>query len=836
MKSIVTFSFLLTFFVGMANAQTGSLAGVITNDEGEPLPGATVQAEGTSFGTATNISGNYRLDNLPVGTYTFIIRSISYETLRIERQIRAGEVTSLNVTLEQSDLVLGDLVVTAQKRMQSIQEVPVSITSITGDFLRQTNVQEFDAFSSYVPGLEIQIQSVNNPGFVIRGITSDSGDSRIEPRVSVFQDGVSISKSRGSIVELHDLERVEVLKGPQGTLFGRGAQIGAVHIIQNKPSNLLNGEITAGLGSESEQLLSGFVNVPIVDNRLFSRVAFLYNQRDGFIDNRAGGNLNGKETYAARASLRYLPDNNTIIDLIANYQYDNPPGTSFKSGTYAPAGGDLSPFTFADLDRGDDLFIDRTVWGLSLLGERRLSDRFSLNSTTAYREFDSYESFDADGTAAPVLWFAEDAYGQQFSQEFRLNYDDGSRFRGFAGASYFWEDGYQRVPFETDERSYFALLSPFLANFGVPFIPLINPDGSVNQPFDINPLTGQPFKAFHSEESTNFGTLSAIEVFADGTYNVTDKLRLTAGLRFSYEDVTGAQETPEAETPGTLGLILGVGPNNLFAPTDGRQSRSETFTSVVGRFIANYEFSEQTNVFASVSRGRRPNVINVTASGSNVLNNEIVWSYETGLKQLALNNSLAFDLSLFYYDYSNFQTTIAELTDDGLVIEARDSGEATAYGLETSVRYNITRNLSVFGSYGYTNATIDDEDSDGNPQELAGNRFRLTPEHSFAIGGSYSGMIGNSVGFFISPSYTWKSDVFFEEDNEPGVEQGAYGLLNLRAGLNFLDGRAELAFYGKNLLNEEYIIDAGNTGGAFGIPTFIAGPPRLVGVQLTGRF
>lgn len=836
MKSIVTLSVILLFCAGLAHAQTGSVAGIISSADGEPLPGATVQAEGTSLGTATNISGNYRLDNIPAGTYTFVIRSISFETQRVERQVRAGEVTTLNVTLEQSDVVLNDLVVTAQKRAQSIQEVPVSITSLTGDFLRQTNVQEFDAFSSYVPGLEIQIQSVNNPGFVIRGITSDSGDSRIEPRVSVFQDGVSISKSRGSIVELYDLERVEVLKGPQGTLFGRGAQIGAVHIIQNRPTTTFEGELTAGYGSENEQLVSGFFNTPIINDRLFSRVAFLYNKRDGFIDNRAGGNLNGKETYAARASLRYLPDSNTIIDLIANYQYDNPPGTSFKSGTYAPAGGDLSPFTFADLERGDDLFIDRTVWGLSLLGERRLSDRFSLNSITAYREFDSFESFDADGTAAPVLWFAEDAYGQQFSQEFRLNYDDGSRFRGFAGASYFWEDGYQRVPFETDERSYFALLSPFLENFGVPFIPLINPDGSVNQPFGINPLTGQPFKTFHSEESTNFGTLSAVEVFADGTYNVTDKLKVTAGLRFSYEDVTGAQETPEAETPGTLGLILGVGPNNLFAPTDGRQSRSETFTSVVGRFIANYEFSEQTNVFASVSRGRRPNVINVTAGGSNVLNNEIVWSYETGLKQLAFNNSLAFDLSLFYYDYSNFQTTIAELTDDGLVIEARDSGEATAYGLETSVRYNVTRNLSVFGSYGYTNATIDDEDSDGNPQELAGNRFRLTPEHSFAIGGSYSGNLGNNVGFFISPSYTWKSDVFFEEDNEPGVEQGAYGLLNFRAGLNFFERRAELAFYGKNLLNEEYIIDAGNTGAAFGIPTFIAGPPRLVGVQLTGRF
>ncbi|MFW6348194.1 MAG: TonB-dependent receptor, partial [Cyclonatronaceae bacterium] len=631
-------------------------------------------------------------------------------------------------------------------------------------------------------------------------------------------------------------ERVEVLKGPQGTLFGRGAQIGAVHIIQNKPTNIFSGAITSGFGSENERLVRGFVNVPIIQDRLFSRVALLYNEREGFIENISGGNLNGKDTFAGRVSLRYLPDDRTIIDLIGNYQYDNPPGTSFKSGTYAPAGGSVDPTSTADMERGNDLYIDRTVWDITLLGERVLSDRWELNSITAYREFDSYESFDADGTAAPVLWFAEDAYGQQFSQELRLNFDNDKSFRGFMGSSYFWEDGYQRVPFETDERSFFALLSPFLADFGVPFIPLITPDGQVNQPVQVNPLTGQPLKEFHAEENTNFGTLSAYEIFADGSFDLTPRLTLTAGLRFTYEDVTGAQETPVADTPGTLGQVLGAGSNNLFVPTEGKLSRSETFTSLVGRLNASYEFSESTNLFGNISRGRRPNVINVTASGSTVLDEEIVWSYEAGVKQLAFNNSLAIDLSGFYYDYSNFQTSVTELTDDGLVAEARDTGEATAYGLETSLRYNLNRNISFFGSYGYTDATIDDEDSDGNPQELAGNRFRLTPEHSFALGGSFRANINPSVGIFIDPSYTWKSEVFFEEDNDPEIREDAYGLLNLRAGASFYNERLELAFYGKNLLDHAYIIDAGNTGGAFGIPTFIAGPPRLIGLQITGRF
>lgn len=314
-------------------------------------------------------------------------------------------------------------------------------------------------------------------------------------------------------MELYDLERVEVLRGPQGTLFGRGAQIGAVHIIQNKPNNQFSGELTLGGGSERERLIKGFINAPIADQKLFARVAAIYNKRDGFIENLSGGTLNGKETFAVRGSLRYLPTDNTIIDLVANYQKDTPPGTSFKSGTYAPGGGSLDPNTFADLERGDDLFIDRSVWGVTLLADQGIGEGFSLNSITAYREFDSFESFDADGTAAPVLWFAEDSYGQQFSQEFRISYNRGGMFKGFGGVSYFWEDGYQRVPFETDERSYWALLTPLLGGLGVPFQPLIFPDGSPNLGLTVNPLTGVPHKTFHEEESTNFGQLSAYEPF-----------------------------------------------------------------------------------------------------------------------------------------------------------------------------------------------------------------------------------------------------------------------------------------------------------------------------------
>ena len=842
--------------VGLQAQQLCTISGKVTDGSGIPVPGANVVLKNTNFGVTSDIQGSYTLDAIPVGTYTINVSYVGYQPVNREINLKEGERLKLDFSIEEAPLTLEGLVVTSQRREQAIQDVPVAVTSWEGDFLQSRGIFELDNFSEYVPGLQVQVQSVNNPGFVIRGITSDDGDSRVEPRVSVFQDGVSISKSRGSVVEIFDMERMEVMKGPQGTLFGRGAQIGAVHFIQNKAKNETSGELTLGVGNNGQYLANGYVNVPLADN-FYARVSGIYNTREGIIENRSGGKLNGKETAAIRTSLRWLPSTKAVVDLIVNYQKDTPPGTAFKSGTYAPTGGSTDPFSFADMERGEDLFIDRTVWGTTLLVDQILGDRWNLNSITAYRTFDSFESFDADGTAAPALWFAEDAKGDQFSQEFRFNYSDNNRLSGFVGSSFFYEDGSQRVPFETDERSLYTLYSPILRGSiegdpqlddptkqfllsVIPFEPLVV-NGQPNLVSNIpnvapvfGPLAGAPLKSFHRENFTNYGTNYAIEVFADGTFDVTDKFKVTAGLRGTYENITGGYEVENSETPGNLGFLLGVFPNNLVAPTEGRRDSTATFFSAVGRLALNYEFSEDINFFGSFSRGRRPNVIQVNANSVDVLSDETVWSYEAGVKGLLLNSRLQFDFSGFYYDYNNFQTSIF-LLEEGRFL-TRDVGKAQATGFELAGRYLASDKLSFFGNYGFIDAKFADEDSDGNEQALAGNRFRLTPEHSFSAGFEVNLPLGDQVSFFLKPTYTYKSQVFFEEENQPGIEQDAYGLLNLFAGFNLFQQRATATFYMNNVLDENYIIDAGNTGGAFGIPTFISGMPRLFGVRLTGRF
>lgn len=854
MKYMFILLFLFAFHQVLAQS-TGTLEGQVTDQNGMGLPSAHVVLINTPWGTTTGAGGYFVMTQVTPGNYVLKVSFVGYESYEQPVRIDHNETVSLSITLAELPHTLEGLIVTAQKRVQSVQEVPIAMTTYEAQFLQNTNTYEFDALSEYVPGLQVQLQSPNKPGFVVRGITSDNGDSRLEPRVSVFQDGISISKSAGSVVEMFDLERVEVLKGPQGTLFGRGAQIGAIHIIQNKPKNFTDAALTLGGGNLRQRLFNGYFNAPIVKDQILFRVAGIYNKRDGFVRNLSGGLLNGKETAAFRTSLRWLPGEKTVVDLIYNYQKDTPPGIAFKSGVYAPRGGDTSPFTFADLEKGEDLFVDRTVWGTTLLIDHTLSNQLNFTAITAYREFDAYESFDADGTAAPALWLAENSYGQQFSQELRWSYHEGTTLSGFAGANFFYENGYQALPFETDERSYYVLLSPilrdFIRNFPllpneekegllalVPELPLVK-DGvpvlvsNLPEAPILGSLSGAPLKPFHAEKYTNFGKNYAAEVFGDATYHITRQLDITAGVRGTYENITSALEVENGETPGTLSFILGNPPNNLFAPTNGRKEANKTFWSAVGRLAAHYQLNPYVNFFGTIARGRRPNVVLVNATETEIINDEIVWSYEVGMKSL-WKNRLQFDLNGYYYDYTDFQTIVPVLTDEGLRILTEDAGSATAVGFETALRYTLGKVFSVFINYGFIDATIDETDTEGNPQELAGNTFRLTPKHSGAAGMDWIVPVSHSLQIFFRPTYSYKSHVYFEEQNQPGIEQDGYGLLSLRAGINSFQDRLQVMFFANNVLDTRYVIDAGNAGGAFGIPTFIPGPPRLWGIQARG--
>ncbi|WP_243453553.1 TonB-dependent receptor, partial [Polymorphobacter multimanifer] len=243
-----------------------------------------------------------------------------------------------------NDGLADEIVITAQKIEQRLVDVPVTVTAYSGRTLRELGVTQFDQLSAYVPGLNVQEQSPNNPGFVIRGITSDSGSSQGSPAVTVYLNGIDVSRSRGSYFDLYDLERVEVVKGPQSTLFGTAAAIGVVSVITNKARPGTSGELRAAYGNFNQRRLDGFVNFG--NDTIALRVAGAVKLRNGVVPNIAGQpgsqtpngprqrDLNGQDQYGARVSLRYTPTDAFTLDVVGTYDGQRAPGTAFTSGTF----------------------------------------------------------------------------------------------------------------------------------------------------------------------------------------------------------------------------------------------------------------------------------------------------------------------------------------------------------------------------------------------------------------------------------------------------------------------------------------------------------------------
>jgi outer membrane receptor protein involved in Fe transport len=752
--------------------------------------------------------------------------------LPAQAQERAGAAADTAAAAAEAD----EIVVTAQLREQDPIEVPFALTAYSGDFLESIGVQEFEELSQFVPGFEVQNQSPNNPGFVMRGITSDSGTAYNEPRVSVFQDGVSISKSRGSYVELFDLERVEVAKGPQSTLYGRGALIGAVNLVQAKADpSAAAGRVSASYGNYDAWMIEGMANAPLSESAAV-RIAGRLKQRDGYVDNLLdGADFNSTDTAAVRAAFRAQPSEALTVDVIANYQHDEPSGTSFKSRAYSPTDpttgavlGGRQPWQGAALapgagfEGGKPLGLDRDVWGVTGLVDLELGEAFTLTSISAYREFDSLEVFDADGISLPMLTAAEDARGEQASQELRLSFDDGGALSWFVGAAYFHEDGSQRTPAQFDERVALARLTGQLAG-PIPGRPATDPAPAAvfaNSAFTGALLQGVAaasgvtlaaplaqaiaanLKPAHLETTTNFSRTNAIDLFGDVTLRLSEAFEVGAGLRYSHDDKRSSLSSAVVNGRSILGGFIGAlsqapatrtalltalaapgaatippsaaYPVPLFglaaqptANNGDRISDDHKDSGFTWRLTGRYAVAEDASLYATYARGRRPEVLTASAPSApfgaarfSTLDAETVDSFEIGAKAALADRRVFVDGALFYYRYDNFQTT----EQQGVIFVTTNAGEAESYGFEGQARVAASDNLDLFATYAFNHSRFETGAREGN-------RFRLSPDHSLSLGADLRVPLGGGA-ISLRPTLTYQSEVFFDDDNDrPALQQ-----------------------------------------------------------------
>jgi outer membrane receptor protein involved in Fe transport len=730
---------------------------------------------------------------------------------------------------------LNGVTVTSQKREQQILDVPITLSVIDAGFLKDNNITELDMLSEYVPGLQIRMQGTDRPSFVIRGLTSDEVSPAAQPRISVFYNNVPISRANGAAIELFDMQQVDILKGPQGTLFGRGAEIGAINYVTNKPANNFNGYVIAGIGNYNQKELRGAINIPLIKDKLFVRFAGIYDYQDGYIKNTFGGKLNGRNIAAGRFSASYLATSKDKIDFVLNYQKDRNPGLGFMSMTYPNTNGSLDPFGYdASLEQGKNLANNRDLFDATLTLKHSFNENNFLTSISSFRKINTYTRWDGDGTASPAIDMSETDGAKQFFEELRDNYSINNKLNGSVGLSYWGEKASQDYWFSPNEQDMFHLF------FNTGF--LVTPDGNpypvTNLPPDpqLGQLAGLPLVTDHQEENNSNADNKALEGFADANYQLTTKLSITGGIRIINEwiDLNNKAEMTGG-SPSTLGFLSGNYPDLFFKPSDEKQI-STSNTAFTWRGGLKYSFNESSNIFANYSRGRRPKVLQFTSAGDEqILDAEIVNSYDLGFKAL-IQKRLWFDLGLFYYDYSNFQTSawVADASTGEFNYIVKDGGKASGYGLEATIKYPVLKGVQIFGNYAYIHTRFAVKDANGSLQEYAGNTFRLTPEHSFAVGLNARTQFAKDFYLFGIPSWSYRTKIFFEDANTAPLKQNGYGLLNFNGGIGYKS--VELSFFVNNLLAEKYIISAGNTGSLFGDPTQIPGPPRMFGSKLSWKF
>ncbi|QIA09483.1 TonB-dependent receptor [Draconibacterium halophilum] len=801
------------------------------------LPGAHVSVDGTYKGVNTNEDGEYFITNLVPGRARIRVSFIGFETRTVDIILQEGR-NEKNVMLPTDDIHLEPILVSAQKREQQLLDVPTAISSVSDQLMDEANITDLSTLGDFVPGMYVREQGANRPTFSIRGLSSDEVSPSAQPRVSVYFNNVPINRANSASLELYDMDRVEVLKGPQNTLFGRGAQAGAVHYVSKMPDNDFYGSVTAGWGDYGTQEYRGMVNVPLIDNKLMLRAAGIYNKRDGYIENTFDGDLMGKETLAGRFSARFKPAWNHRFDVVLNYQKDDTPGVAFMPDSLPNTNGDIGIFSgVASHEQGENLGTAKEIFDATLNYRLYMTEHTYWTSITSYRTTDASSRWDGDGTASAAIDMAEYAGASQFYQELRGNFSQNSRLNGSLGGSFWMEKADQTYWFSPNEQHLASLMflpqpTPVMPNGQPMIIPALPPipEYGMEDP--------TPLPADHQEENYSEANNMAAEGFIDINYQVSRKIFISAGVRAVYDryKLKGESSFVSGSSSG-LGILTGNYPNVFFLPYDSKEIKKNTL-SYTWRGGLKYRFNEYGNVFANYSRGRRPAVLQFTSTGEEeVLEPEILDNYELGFKG-AFYDRVFVDVTGFYQLYKDFQTRawVANNETGEYNLLFKDGGQATAYGAEASLRVAIIEQLDLFANYAWLKTEFDSTDVDGSEQLYAGNVFSLAPEHSFAVGLNARVNITPNIKLFVTPSYSYKSHIYFEDANTPGLEQDGYGLLNINGGLELADPNIRLTIWANNVLDEQFITSAGNTGSLFGVPTFVPGPPRMIGAKLTWYF
>lgn len=727
-----------------------------------------------------------------------------------------------------------DIVVTAQRRDERIQNVPIAVSALNAEGLERDNVRSLEDLSAKVPGLTTSnATSYGLSPIAIRGISGAAGGGNVfadEP-VAVYVNDVYIFGPGSAVSDLVDVESVQVLRGPQGTLFGRNSTAGAVLVQTGQPTFDLEGSLSAEVSSLDERRIAGVLSGPIIEDKLAARVAVSYVDRPGYaknvlLDQRLGG---GKQTLV-RGSLAFTPSSAFESNLVFEYSDAEYHPVTIHLADLRDIGA-VSPFVPRPdfdsavknrsfrYDNRQDSFI--TTYFASWQNSLDLGG-VTLRSITGYRYAKVRGQQDGDGIELPLSQnVSGGAPRELFSQELIASGETGA-LKWTAGGYY------ARINAEID-------------------------------PFDIQSgafLSGLGRNVrFQSHETDDI-----YAVFADGTYSLTDRLSLTVGGRYSYERkkydndvlVTTVRSGLDAQALGFTVPPALLGRPAGFVLRDAPYVESkESFKSFTPRAVLDYQLNPDVLFYASFSKGYKSggfNAFYVPANATDpvpTFDPEKITAYEVGVKSDLFDRFLRLNLSAFHYDYKDLQIRLGVPTG-GVAVDNAGAARVNGVDLESILRFTPNFNLSFTGSY--IDAKFTEGSIPGTPPgtyplgadipledvDITGNRLTRAPKYQFYTRAEYTKNVGD-YDLSLSAAYRYQSRIFFLESNQtaPTYQQPGWGQVDLRLTATGVDNGITMSLFLTNLTNKRVLTQVASYSG---LPQGIPNEPRKFGIQLRYNF
>ena len=782
-KYFIVFSLFLTV-IGL-NAQDAVIQGTVTDVDGNPILGANILLLESSKGASSDVEGKFTIQGLNEGPYFIRISYLGYRP--ITQQINVPSDTSFDFTLSQTSDQLGEVVVTANRRLQDIQKTAASVSAIGTKQVEQLQIKQFTELNSIAPNF----RTYDDGGIGAFTLIASRGITTVDtnPAIGLYLDGVPYFSTINFPINLSDVDQIEVLRGPQGTLYGRNALAGVSKITSKSPSNQITGYGTVGFGNLDSKEFGFGLSTPVVKDKLFFRANAYILDRDGFVTNTFNGEeLQNREAIDANFRMKYYANEKLDLSLLYSLQRRESKASAFVLiSEQNPLQSILenSPFK---VNFNEMVFRNAFTQNIALSLNYDFKT-FSLNSTTSYQITDTERFDEFDYTPLDLQAGGTELTYQTVAQELRLQSTSQGSFNRTSGIFLYLNNDDR---FETFENG---------------------TDGGIANP-DIAPLL--PFNRFDETVIEQRG----VAVYGQVSYDITDKFTLTGGLRFDYEENNSSLER-SFSTPAL--------PESAF-------SQSAEFDAFSPKVSLSYQANDNVFLFVNVARGFRPGGVNTLVSdpADAPFDPENTVNYELGIKTTLLDNRLKLNLTGFVVNYTD-QQVFTLISLENFIVGNENIGKSRNFGLEFESQWAVTRGLGINLNLGYLNTEVLEYNPidffTGQELDFSGRELPYSPEFNGNLNVNYILPLNKKINLEGNLDYNYQTDVFFDFANTDAVNQEAYGVLNGRLGMT--SKNLDVFVWGKNITDETYFSYGFGSGG---LATAAFALPQPYGLTITTKF